>query len=60
MNVSLNKMLDWNIIMIIKDGKIIECTDIELFEYWLKRYDDVYSYPDFKQKMVELGVLINE
>ncbi len=46
--------------MIIKDGKIIECTDIELFEYWLKRYDDVYSYPDFKQKMVELGVLINE
>lgn len=44
--------------MKIENNKIVEATEIELYEYWLKRYDDVMSFTDFKDQMIELGVKI--
>lgn len=44
--------------MNIKNNKIISATEIELYEYWLLRYDDIMSFSDFKETMLELGVKI--
>ena len=45
--------------MIIEDGTIVACTDDELYEYWLRReYDDLYSYLEFRQSMVNLGTVV--
>lgn len=45
--------------MKLKDGKITQCTGIELYEYWLTRgYDSVCSFSDFKQTLSDLGVKI--
>ena len=46
--------------MEIKDGKIIEATDLELFEYWLKRWSDIYSYTEYKSRCEELGTKVIE
>ena len=44
--------------MEIKNGKIIKATNIELYEYWLKRWSDVYSYTEYKNKVkIELDNL---
>lgn len=53
----------WNLVkqenrMIIKDGKIIECTDDELFEYWIRRFDDIYMYETFKQACIMHGTKV--
>ncbi len=44
--------------MIVVNNKIIACTESELFDYWLTRYDDIWSYPEYKRRMVEAGVEI--
>ena len=46
--------------MTITDGKITACTEAELYEYWLKRYDDIISFPDYMEHMKDLGVTITE
>lgn len=47
--------------MEVKCGKIIEATDIELFEYWLESgWCDVYSYTDYKNRVKELGTRVIE
>jgi len=46
--------------MIVKDGKIIEATDSELFEYWLQRYDEIMTYEAFKFACTANGVRIVE
>lgn len=47
--------------MKIVDGKIAEATKSELFNYWLTRgYDDIYSFPEFLERMMERGVKIVE
>lgn len=46
--------------MDIKDGKIVEATDLELFEYWLKRWSDLYSYTEYKNRCKELGTKVTE
>lgn len=47
--------------MKIVDNKITEITNSELFDYWLSReWDDLYSYPDFKERMRDCGVHIIE
>lgn len=46
--------------MEIKNGKIIKTTNIELYEYWLKRWSDVYSYTEYKNKVKELGTEVIE
>ena len=47
--------------MEVKYGKIVEATDIELFRYWLESgWCDVYSYPDYKNRVKELGTKVIE
>lgn len=47
--------------MTIKDGKIIACTDEELYAYWLKQFADVISYPEYKLRMIyDCGVEVEE
>ena len=44
-----------------KYGKIVEATDIELYEYWLESgWCDVYSYTDYKNRVKELGTRVIE
>lgn len=45
--------------MKIVDGKIVEATEKELFDYWLKReFDDVMSFPDFLKQMLWNKVIV--
>lgn len=47
--------------MKVKRGKIIECTRVELFKYYLKReLDDIYSFPDYIELMRKAGTKIIE
>ena len=47
--------------MEIKGGKIVKATDLELYEYWLESgWCDVYSYPDYKNRVKELGTRVIE
>ena len=47
--------------MEIERGKIVSATDIELYEYWLESgCCDVYSYPDYKNRVKELGTKVIE
>ena len=49
------------IILKVVNNKITEITNSELFDYWLSReWDDLYSYPDFKERMKDCGVHIIE
>lgn len=44
--------------MKVENGKITECTESELFDYWLKRFDSVYTYEQFKLSLIKKGVRI--
>lgn len=44
--------------MKIEKGKIIEATENELYNYWLKQWSDLMSFPDYKDKMIDTGVKI--
>lgn len=44
--------------MKVIDNKIIEITESELLEYWLKRYDDIYTFDEFKYSMIQHGVKV--
>lgn len=44
--------------MLIKDGKIVECTIDELYTYWLDRYDDVIDFYTYKKRCEEQGTVI--
>lgn len=47
--------------MEVKNGKIVEATDIELYEYWLESgWCDVYSYTEYKSRVKELGTRVIE
>lgn len=47
--------------MKIKRNKIIEATEPELMEHYLKEgYDDIYSFREYLRLMVEAGVKILE
>ena len=46
--------------MEIINGKITKCTNSELYVYWLKRYSDFMSYPDFKSACIEAGTVVEE
>lgn len=47
--------------MRIKSNKIIEATEAELMEHYLKEgYDDIYSFREYLRLMVEAGVKILE
>lgn len=44
--------------MKIENNKIIAATEQELYIYWLHRYDEIFSFPDFLERMKRLGVEI--
>lgn len=44
--------------MVVKDNKIVECTEAELFMFWLKRWSDVCDYYTYKKQCRENGVKI--
>lgn len=45
--------------MKIKDNKIMAATEQELFDYWVNRgFDEIYSFPEYLEKMKEHGVKI--
>lgn len=47
--------------MKIENNKIIECTESELYSYWLVRYDDIMSFPEYMERCKALGtVIIND
>ena len=47
--------------MKVKNGKIEQATEIELFELYLKRgFDDLMSFTDYKQRCIELGTEVIE
>jgi len=47
--------------MVIENGKIIECSDSELFQNYLHgEWDMIMSYDDYKSKCINLGVIITE
>lgn len=46
--------------MIIVDGKIIKCTDQELYEYWLNMWSDFYDYEDYKRRVIDNGTEVTE
>ena len=42
--------------MKVKNGKIVQATEEELFGYYLKQgFDDIMSFTDYKKRCVELG-----
>lgn len=44
--------------MKVINNKIIEITEEELFDYWLKHYDDIYTYEEYKIAMLKCNVNI--
>ena len=47
--------------MKVKDGKIVQATEEELFAIYLKRgYDDLFSFDHYKRRCVELGTEVIE
>ena len=49
-------------VILVKEGKIIEATETELFKRYLAtEMDDIYSFPDYLSRMKSAGVnVINE
>ena len=41
--------------MEIKDGKIKRCTDSELFDYWLKHFENIFPYEVYKAVCISKG-----
>ena len=45
--------------MKIKNGKIVEATELELYDYYLTReWFEVYSFPHYKRLCKEFGMKI--
>lgn len=44
--------------MKIENGKIIECTEAELFIFWLKRWSDMFDYYTYKEQCQKNGTKI--
>ena len=47
--------------MKIENGKIVEATESELYDYYLTRgWDDVMSFPEYLERMRSVGVVVNK
>lgn len=44
--------------MKVENNKIIECTESELFIFWLKRWSDVFDFYSYKEQCKKNGVKI--
>ena len=41
--------------MIVENGKIVKCTDQELYTHWLRTLSEFMDYEDYKRRCIELG-----
>lgn len=46
--------------MVIKDGHILKATERELHIYWLRNFDDIFSWPDYRTVCIAGGTEITE
>lgn len=46
--------------MKVVNGKIVEATELELYQYWLTRFSDVFSFNEYKAKVQQAGTTIVE
>lgn len=46
--------------MKIENGKIKECTENELFSFWLMHYSDIMSFNDYMRACKDHGTIITE
>lgn len=46
--------------MIVTDGKIVKTTDDELYSFWLSNWSDLYSYDEYKRRVIANGVEVEE
>lgn len=46
--------------MTVKDGKIVSCTEPELFAYWMSRFDSCYTFEEYKHACIKAGTEILE
>lgn len=46
--------------MEVVDGKIVKATELELYQYWLTRFSDVFSFNEYKAKVQQAGTTIVE
>lgn len=44
--------------MQIENGKIKECTEAELFMYWLKNWSQLFDFYSYKKACQEQGTII--
>ena len=42
--------------MTVENGKIIKITEDELFKFWLKNWSELYSYTEYRRRMIAKGV----
>jgi hypothetical protein len=41
--------------MVVKDNKIVKCTEAELFIFWLKRWSNLIDYYTYKKMCQKQG-----
>lgn len=41
-----------------KNNKIVECTEDELYMFWLKRWSNLFDFYSYKKRCQELGTKI--
>lgn len=41
--------------MTVENGKIVKCTDQELYKYWLDMWADMYDYEEYKRRVIAKG-----
>lgn len=46
--------------MEIEDGKIIRCTEDELYAYWLHKWSDFIDFDIYKARCIELGTEVED
>ena len=46
--------------MIIVDNKIISATEVELFDYWLQRYEECFAFGDWLYAIQRKGCVIED
>lgn len=44
--------------MVIKNNKITEATEEELYSYWLKQWSDLMPFDEYMRRMENIGVNI--
>lgn len=48
-------------VMKVKNGKIVEATESELYGYYLKQeFYEIMSFTDYKERCIELGTKVIE